>query len=141
MKHFPSTSNTSRLFVMEELSKDRNDLQIGKDTHIQFLYIRLSATDRQFFDRQKCFLYSKRMFLLCLIRCVKKLYTYQNTSGTNYNDQWAIYWTCLTTPKSIRFHQHSAATLSSVHLLCILSMDILKKESATIYHHSPCCKF
>ena len=68
---------------MQELTKDENDLQIGKDTYIQILNLWLRAINRQVFDKKKYFQYSKRVFRLCPIRSVMKHYTHQNTSGTN----------------------------------------------------------
>jgi len=80
---------------MEDLTKDQNDLLICNDTYIQFLNTQLSAINRLVCDRQKCF-YSTRMFLLCSVRRVIEIYKYQNTSGINYEEQWATYWTGLT---------------------------------------------
>ena len=68
---------------MEELTKDQND-HIDTDTYKQFLSIRVSAIDRQVFDRQNWFQYSTKIFLLYSERTVIKLYKYENTSVRNY---------------------------------------------------------
>ena len=124
-----------KLFLMEELIKDQNNLY----TYKQILNTRLECYRKQFFNRQIYFQYSTKLFLLCSVRTVIKLCKYQNTSSVNYKDQWATnrrVWQTYT----FNFHNHHlATTLSSGNLLWIFYVDILKEDFLPFYHHSPYC--